>query len=122
MENFIKKAYHLICFFFVVKFKEWELFLKVIFVIGVLLGLSMLFCYCTFLLGRFLGYARNDSSPATVGGYVFVCCVCVAHLRLGGPSTIAQDDRGKRACRPERNASGVERVSIIQFHIWLFFG
>ena len=137
--------------FFLVKFKEWELFLKVIFVIGVLLGLSMLFCYCTFLLGRFLGYARNDSSPATVGGYVFVvywlhiydyevfrfcwrctqddtggkehvalsgtqvesngshclvlrhfilcwvcvCFVCVAHLRLGGPSTIAQDDRGK---------------------------
>ena len=102
--------------FFVVKFKEWGLFLKVIFVIGVLLGLSMIFCYCTFLLGGFLGYARNDSGPATAGSYVFVCCVWIAHLRLGGLSILltlhSGRHGGKRACRPERNVSGVERVSL----------
>lgn len=46
----------------------------------------ILFCYCTFLLGGFLDYARNDSSPATAGSYVFVCCVWITRLRLGGPS------------------------------------
>ena len=44
----------------------------------------------------------------------------------GGPSILltlhSGRHGGKRACRPERNASGVERVLIIQFHIWLFFG
>ena len=76
----------------------------------------ILFCYCTFLLGGFLDYARNDSSPATAGSYVFVCCVWIARLRLGGPSISPTPHSGrhggKRACRPERNASGVERVSL----------
>ena len=86
----------------------------------------ILFCYCTFLLGGFLDYARNDSSPATAGSYVFVCCVWIARLRLGGPSISPTPHSGrhggKRACRPERNASGVERVSIIQFTYGYFLG